>query len=123
MRKLTPVLLFVFLLFGCGKKPGDDRTGGMIFKMDESSPEYHAMAVDHMKKYVDQNSTLVDTIKIEGNKLFIKFRNADPAFPFAEFAKTAGVEFNSFKLKKLRYGGVSVYCITDSGIVAHAMVQ
>jgi hypothetical protein len=41
-----------------------------------------------MKKYIDQNSTLVDTIKIEGNKLFIKFRNADPAFPFAEFAKT-----------------------------------
>ena len=120
MRKTTLLFLCFLLFFSCSKKEG---TSGSHFSLKETSPEYHAMAMDYMKAYLDKECTLVDTIKIDGNQLYIKFKPSDTPFAYTEFARTTGVAFNRFKQKKLGYTGVVVYCITDSGTVAHAMVQ
>jgi hypothetical protein len=121
MGKALFAALCLFLTLACSKKPeaGKDAT---YFRLEENSPEYHSLVTAHMKEYCRQAAG-VDSIRIEGNKLFIIFKGADRSFDYSQFARNAGVEFNQFKKKKLSYRGVTVYCINDSGTVAHAIVQ
>lgn len=122
MGKVLLAALCLLLVFACSKKQeaGKETT---YFRLEENSPEYHALVTAHMKEYCRREAVAVDSIRVEGNKLFIIFKGADRSFDYSQFARNAGVEFNQFKKKKLSYRGVTVYCINDSGTVAHAIVQ
>ena len=41
--------------------------------MDEKGKEYQDMAREHMSKYVASQTGLVDTVKVDGENLYLRF--------------------------------------------------
>ncbi|OGS37444.1 MAG: hypothetical protein A2293_10955 [Elusimicrobia bacterium RIFOXYB2_FULL_49_7] len=122
MWKFSCVILSGLLLMSCEKKQ-DSQTRSSHFQQNEESPQYQQALKRYLFDYAKKKSPLVDTIKIEGNRLYVKFSRPEAGFNYSAFARSAALEFNQFKQKQLGFTGVSVYCIHDSGTVAHAIVR
>jgi hypothetical protein len=123
MKKLLiPIISFCVLLFLVSCSKNDEKKGAFSY-MDENGEKYRDMATTHMKKFVRDETGLVDTIKVEGKKMYVKFKVQLEDYNYKDFAKRCAIEYNKYKKQTLGYTGVVVYCITDSGTIAHAIAQ
>ncbi|OGJ89974.1 MAG: hypothetical protein A2487_16060 [Candidatus Raymondbacteria bacterium RifOxyC12_full_50_8] len=119
MKPMFGLLVLVWtvsMFFACTE---NKETGG-LFKLDEAGPEYTALAYAHMKKFLAADP--VDSVKIDGAKMYINVTKEMPDSLYKELARRAALELNKFKQKKLGYTGITVICVNDNGAVAHALV-
>jgi hypothetical protein len=119
MTVFLAAVVLCFSFSACSKK-NEEKS---FFRYDEKGKEYQTLARDYMSKYVAGQTGLVDTVKVEGENLYLRFSTKVENYNYKDFAKKCAVEFNKFKRKTLGYTGVVVYCITDSGTIAHAIAQ
>jgi hypothetical protein len=119
MTVFLAVAVLFFSFSACSKKKEEKS----FFRYDEKGKEYQTMAREHMSKYVASQTGLVDTVKVDGENLYLRFSTKVENYSYKDFARKCAVEFNKFKRKTLGYTGVVVYCITDSGTIAHAIAQ
>lgn len=113
-----PALLAFLVLAACGPAADQSR----LSRFQEDSAEYRKVAYDYMWKVLRDSKAPVDSITVEGSKLHLRLSGELPDSLAHSLAQMNALAFNRFKRETLGYTGVSVYCISKTGVVAHAVV-
>jgi hypothetical protein len=108
------------LLF-CGTP--EKKEGSRFSRMDETSPEYSAKAVAYMAEFFSAQNIPVDSIKVDGPNLRIKFNSDLPDSQYRAYAGAGAVEYYKFKKKTslMPNPSVHVFCANRRRLVAQAV--
>jgi hypothetical protein len=113
-------LAAAFCLF-CGT--ADKKEGSRFNRLDETSPEYSAKAEAYMAEYFNMQKIPVDSIKVDGPNLRIKFNSDLPDSFYRAYAGMGAMEYYKFKKKTalMQNMPVHVFCAAKRGLVAQAV--
>jgi hypothetical protein len=123
MKQTVFVAVLLVCFFGLACKAGEKKEGSRFNRLDETSPEYQAKAVEHLKDFYFVESMPVDSIKVEGAVVHIKVDSVMADSFYRAYASATAIEYYKFKQKTALVRNISlhVYCSSRRGLVAEAV--